>query len=134
MTVVFDILSIMASGYVICTMSVCKFDKSSKFNIFVTHNVWIGGTTSYVFSDEVISHAIFVALMVVIVGVMYLTQITKTTQFGYQVDELKNQRAALIEENEELEQEAARLQSLERISQSGVAKALEDAGQVEFVR
>lgn len=81
-----------------------------------------------------ISHALFVALMVATVGVMYLTQITKTTNFGYQVDELKTQRALLVEENQHLEQEAARLQSLERISKSEVAKALDDVDQVEFTQ
>lgn len=81
-----------------------------------------------------VSHGLFVALMLAIVGVMYLTQITKTTRFGYQVDELKNQRAALLTENQELEQEAARLQSLERVSQSSVAKGLEDVNQVEFTQ
>ena len=81
-----------------------------------------------------ISHAVFVALMVGTIGVMYLTQITKTTNFGYQVDELKTQRSALVEENQQLEQEAARLQSLERISQSDVAKALENVNQVEFTQ
>jgi len=65
---------------------------------------------------------------------MYLTQITKTTYFGYQVDELKTQRAVLVEENQQLEQEAARLQSLERISKSDVAKALENVNQVEFTQ
>lgn len=81
-----------------------------------------------------ISHALFVALMVATVGVMYLTQITKTTNFGYQVDELKTQRAVLVEENQRLEQEAARLQSLERISKSEVAKALDNVDQVEFTQ
>lgn len=81
-----------------------------------------------------ISHGIFVALMLGTIGVMYLTQITKTTNFGYQVDELKTQRATLVEENQQLEQEAARLQSLERISKSDVAKALENVSQVEFTQ
>lgn len=81
-----------------------------------------------------ISHALFVALMLATVGVMYLTQITKTTNFGYAVDELKTQRAVLVEENQQLEQEAARLQSLERISKSDVAKSLESVSQVEFTQ
>jgi regulator of replication initiation timing len=72
--------------------------------------------------------------MVVILGLMYLTQITKTTAFGYEVDELKTTRAALIEENEQLEVESARLQALERIRTSDVAKTLSDVGSVEFTQ
>lgn len=81
-----------------------------------------------------ISHALFVALMIVILGLMYLTQITKTTAYGYQVDELKNQRSALIESNEQLEVESARLQALERIRTSDVAKALSDVGSVDYAQ
>lgn len=79
-----------------------------------------------------VSHALFVALMVAILGLMYLTQITKTTAYGYEVDELKTAKSALIEENEQLEVESARLQALERIRTSDVAKSLSDVGAVEF--
>lgn len=79
-----------------------------------------------------ISNALFVAMMVVILGVLYLTQITKTSAFGYQVDELKNTRAALIEENEQLEVQAARLQALERIKDNEVARSLSDIGQIDY--
>ncbi|HEX9679262.1 MAG TPA: hypothetical protein VGA08_01465 [Candidatus Saccharimonadales bacterium] len=81
-----------------------------------------------------ISHALFVALMIVILGLMYLTQITKTTAFGYQVNDLQTKRAELVEENQQLEDEASRLQSLEAIRNSDVAKSLQSNGQIEFTQ
>jgi cell division protein FtsL len=81
-----------------------------------------------------ISNALFVAMMVAVVGLIYLTQITKTSEFGYQVDDLKNRRAQLVSENADLEVESARLQALERIRTSDVAKGLEDITSVEFAQ
>jgi regulator of replication initiation timing len=72
------------------------------------------------------------ALIVAITGMIYLTQITKTSSFGYQVDKLKNARQDLIEENQALEVEAARLQTLDRIKSSDIAKKLESSNGVHF--
>ena len=73
------------------------------------------------------------AVLVCILGLMYLTQVTKTSAYGYEVDGLKNQKEALIEENQALEVEAARLQALERIRKSKVAQNLQDVGNVEYI-
>lgn len=80
------------------------------------------------------SHGLLVAIMVAIVGMIYLTQITKTSSFGYQVETLKNTRAELIEENENLEAESARLQALDRIKNSDIAKGLESANDIRFAQ
>ncbi|MDX1766186.1 MAG: hypothetical protein R3313_04515 [Candidatus Saccharimonadales bacterium] len=73
------------------------------------------------------------AVLVCILGLIYLTQVTKTSAYGYEVDALRNQKQSLIEENQALEVESARLQALERIRKSKVAKNLSDAGSVEYI-
>lgn len=55
-------------------------------------------------------------------GLLYLTQVTKTNAFGYQINELRNESAALQSEHDELEVASARLQSLERAKDSPETK------------
>lgn len=71
-----------------------------------------------------VSHTVLIALMLAVLGLVYLTQITKTSLFGYQMKDLNNQKEQLISENSDLQVETARLQALERVQQSNVAKAM----------
>lgn len=81
-----------------------------------------------------ISNTILLAVIISFMGLLYLTQITKTSSFGYTVDNLQKEKSALIEEQQSLEVEAARLQALERIENSEVAKSLTTPENVEFVQ
>lgn len=81
-----------------------------------------------------ISNTLFVAMLVAIVGLIYLSQLTRASEFGYQVNDLKNRRTELMAENQSLQDEAARLQALERIRTSDVAKGLETVDQFEFAQ
>ena len=81
-----------------------------------------------------ISNTLVLALILSLMGLLYLTQITKTTTFGYQVNELETQRSALLERQQTLEVESARLQALERIQQSEVARELTTPEQTDFIR
>ena len=64
---------------------------------------------------------------------MYLTQVTKTSQYGYEVNDLNDRRDSLVESNQALEVEAARLQALERIRSSEVARQLQDPSNVDYL-
>ncbi len=79
-----------------------------------------------------ITRSLLLVLIVGTLGLMYLTQITKTSAYGYQVSELEERRKTLIEENESLRVEAARLQSIDRVRNSDYAKEYTD-GEVSFV-
>ena len=81
-----------------------------------------------------VSHTIILALILAVIGLLYLTQITKTSSYGYQVSELDDRKQALIEENEALSVEAARLQAIERVKNSDVAKQLSNPNRVDFVQ
>jgi hypothetical protein len=71
-----------------------------------------------------ISHTVLIAIMLCILGLIYLTQITKTSAYGYQINDLKNKQEKLVSEKRDLEVESARLQALERVKNSDVAKAM----------
>jgi len=81
-----------------------------------------------------ISNTITLAVILCLLGLMYLTQITKQTSYGYEVNALETQKSQLLSERESLEVESARLQALERVKNSKVAKDLVTPSSVEFAQ
>jgi len=79
-----------------------------------------------------ISNTITLALIICVLGLLYLTQITKQTSYGYEVNALETQKSQLLGEQEALEVEAARLQALERVEKSQVAQDLVVPADIEF--
>lgn len=78
------------------------------------------------------SNVLFLAAVLTVMGLIYLTQITKTSVFGFEVNELKQQKQTLAEDNQNLRIEAARLQAIERIRASEVAGKLQPNDQLTF--
>jgi hypothetical protein len=81
-----------------------------------------------------VAHTVLVALMIAVLGIIYLTQITKTSTYGYQLEALDSKRADLVSQKSDLEVENARLQALERVQGSSVAKNLAEPASVEYAR
>ena len=79
-----------------------------------------------------ISHTVLIALMLCILGLIYLTQITKTSTYGYQINDLQTKQEKLVSEKRDLEVESARLQALERVKNSDVAKAMTTPAQTDY--
>ncbi len=79
-----------------------------------------------------VSNAVMIALMLSVLGLIYLTQITKTSTFGYQLNDLTTKQEELASENTDLEVELARLQALERVQQSDVAAAMTTPTSTEY--
>lgn len=80
-----------------------------------------------------ISNALLIAILLCVLGLIYLTQITKTSSYGFEINELETKRDQLVQDNRALEVEAARLQALSRVRDSEVAKSLESAPEPNFV-
>jgi len=59
-----------------------------------------------------------------LLGLLYLTQVTKTNAYGYQINALQQKQSQLKSEHADLEVASARLQSLARVQNSPVAKSL----------
>ena len=53
-------------------------------------------------------------MMVAILGLIYLTLVTKTSSYGYAIERLNLQKTELVAKKSELQVESARLKSLQR--------------------
>ena len=71
-----------------------------------------------------ISNTIMLIILACLLGLLYLTQVTKTNTFSYQINSLDNQQSQLQTQHDQLEVDAARLQSIERVASSTVAQQL----------
>lgn len=71
-----------------------------------------------------VSNTLMLIIMACFLGLLYLTQVTKTNALSYKINDLKNQQTQLRSENDELQVSAARLQSLERVKNSDTTKNL----------
>ena len=71
-----------------------------------------------------VSNTIILIVLTCILGLLYLTQVTKTNSYGYQINKLKEDQAQLKSQKTDLEIKAARLQSFERVASSEAAKDL----------
>ncbi|MBI1856700.1 hypothetical protein HY003_03240 [Candidatus Saccharibacteria bacterium] len=84
-------------------------------------------TTSFKNKERTIgpvSNTIALIILACLLGLMYLTQVTKTNSYGYKIDELQTKHDSLKTEHDELEATSARLQAMERVRSSEVAKNL----------
>jgi len=71
-----------------------------------------------------ISNTIILILLACMIGLLYLTQVTKTNSYGYTINSLEQQQSELYDQRANLEVSSARLQSLQRVAASDVAKNL----------
>ena len=69
-----------------------------------------------------ISNTIILIVLACLLGLLYLTQVTKTNAFGYKINDLQTQATQLKSEHDDLEVASARLQSLDRVQSSDTAK------------
>lgn len=71
-----------------------------------------------------ISNTIILIVLACLLGLLYLTQVTKTNAYGYTINELHVQQTALQSKNADLQVDSARLQSLDRAQNSTVASTM----------
>src|SRR5579872_1979682 len=74
-----------------------------------------------------ISNTIILIVLSCLIGLLYLTQVTRTNSLGYTVNSLQQQQQNLQNERDNLVVNSARLQSLDRVANSQVAKNLVSA-------
>lgn len=92
-------------------------------------------TTRYVSSVKLgpVAHTILVALMITVLGLIYLTQATRATGYDYESQRIDSQIAELSDEKSDLQIENARLTALETIKNSAVAREMTTPASTEFV-
>jgi hypothetical protein len=71
-----------------------------------------------------VSNTIVLIVLACLIGLLYLTQVTKTNAFGYQINSLQQTQASLTTQHNNLEVASARLQSINRVQNSAEAKTL----------
>ncbi len=81
-----------------------------------------------------VSNSIVLVILTCLLGLLYLTQVTKTNSSGYKIDQLKKEYSQLQRDHDELELTAARLQSMDRVAKSNAAKELASVAPTATVR
>lgn len=80
-----------------------------------------------------ISHTVLVALMIAVLGLIYLTQATRVSGYDYAASEVAGKISSLTEQKNDLEVENARLTALQTVKSSSVAKAMTTPTDVQHV-
>jgi hypothetical protein len=71
-----------------------------------------------------VSNTIILIVLACLLGLLYLTQVTKTNAYGYTINGLQQKQSQLAAQHDDLEVASARLQSANRVQQSTVATSL----------
>ncbi len=92
-------------------------------------------TTRFISSVKLgpVAHTVLVALMIIVLGLIYVTQATRTSGYDYAAQAIDSKIAELNEQKGELEIENARLTALETIKNSTVAKEMTTPASTRYV-
>lgn len=80
-----------------------------------------------------VTHTVLVGLMIMVLGLIYLTQATKATSYDYEAQKIDDKIASLSNDKTDLEVENARLTALETVRNSNVAKNMTPSNNTEYV-
>ena len=80
-----------------------------------------------------IAHTILVALMILVLGLIYLTQTTKPVGYGYEAQKIDAETGEVESRKADLEVENARLTALETIEGSSVAQEMTTPESINYV-
>jgi cell division protein FtsL len=81
-----------------------------------------------------VTNTVIIALMITILGLIYLTQATRATNYDYATQKIDSQIATLNAQKSDLEIENARLTSLETVKNSSVASTMTTPATTEYVQ
>ena len=81
-----------------------------------------------------VAHTVLVVVMLAILGLIYLTQVTKTSVYGYEINNLQTKRDSLLSQKQDLEVQNARLEALAHAQDSNVAKAMTSPASVDYAQ
>ena len=79
-----------------------------------------------------VAHTVLIALMITVLGLIYLSQATKTTSFDFQSNDINKQIAELKTQKTDLQVENARVTALEAVQSSTVAQSMTKPSQVNY--
>lgn len=93
-------------------------------------------TVAYVSAIKLgpVTHTVLVALMITILGLIYLTQATRVTSYDYATQKIDSQIAELNAKKSDLEVDNARLTALETVKKSSVASVMTTPASTNYVQ
>jgi cell division protein FtsL len=80
-----------------------------------------------------VTHTVLVALMITVLGLIYLTQATRATSYDYEAQEIDSRIAELATQKTDLEIENARLTALNSVQDSSVAREMTQPAKTDHV-
>jgi len=100
-------------------------------------NGWNRNQNTVAFASNIklgpVTHTVLVALMITVLGLIYLTQATRATGYDYEAQKIDSKIADLTTQKTDLEVENARLTALETVQNSSVAKNMTKPAQTDYV-
>ncbi len=75
-----------------------------------------------------------VVALISVLALLYLNQVTKTSVFNYQLADLTAQRDQVLSQTRDLQVEAGRLQSIDALANSNVAKQMVPVSNVTYAQ
>lgn len=113
-----------------------SYQRTSHYNSRRQQN-WSRGQNTVAFVSSVklgpVAHTVLVALMITVLGLIYLTQATRATSYDYQSQKIDSQIANLATQKSDLEVENARLTALDAVKNSSVASTMTTAASTDYV-
>lgn len=93
-------------------------------------------TVAYVSAIKLgpVTHTVLIALMIAVLGLIYLTQATRATSYDYATQKIDNQISELNNQKSDLEVENARLTALETVKSSNVASTMTTPVSTEYAQ
>lgn len=80
-----------------------------------------------------VTHTIFIALVITVLGLIYLTQAAKITGYDYESEKIDQEIARLTDQKEDIEVENARLTALSTVASSEVARNMTEPSTVGYI-
>jgi Tfp pilus assembly protein PilN len=71
-----------------------------------------------------VSNTIILIVLACLLGLLYLTQVTKTNSYGYKINALQKQQASLQQQHQDLSVASARAQNIDQVASSTVASTM----------
>lgn len=114
-----------------------SYQRTSPYSSSRRQQNWSRNQNTVAFISSVklgpVAHTVLVALMITVLGLIYLTQATRATSYDYEAQKIDSQIADLNTKKSDLEVENARLTALETVKNSSVAREMTPATGTEYV-
>ncbi|RYF29370.1 MAG: hypothetical protein EOO17_01595 [Chloroflexi bacterium] len=115
-----------------------SYQRTQQFSSSRRQSSWNRNQNTVAFASSVklgpIAHTVLVALMITVLGLIYLTQATRSSGYDYEAVKIDAQIAELSTKKDDLEVENARLTALENVQNSSVARQMATPASTDYVR